>query len=77
MSKTICVIAQRAPASTLRAKRSASSPRSSAVGYTATPGKNEVGASIARPWKSVPSLRRAISSTSPIASTSYTEPVPG
>ncbi len=55
-SKRICVIAKRAPAATLRRKRSASRPRSSAVGLTATPGKNDVGASIARPWKSSPRL---------------------
>ena len=69
-SNSICVIANCAPASILRAKRSSSASRSSAVGFTATPGKNDVGASIARPWKSVPSFSRVISSTSPIESTS-------
>ena len=61
-SKRICVIANCAPASTLRWKRSASRPRSSAVGLTATPGKNDVGASIARPWWSSPRFSRASSS---------------
>ena len=48
-SKTSCVIAKRAPASSFWWKRSSSSSRSSAVGLTATPGKNDVGASIGRP----------------------------
>ena len=48
-SKTICVIAKRAPASIFRLKRSSSRSRSSAVGLTATPMKKDVGASIALP----------------------------
>ena len=76
-SNRIWVMAKRAPAATLRWKRSASSPRSSAVGLTATPGKKVVGASIARPCQSSPALSLAISSTSPTESTSYTAWVPG
>ena len=48
-SKTICVIAKLAPSSTFRRKRSSSSSGSSAFGFTATPMKNDVGASIALP----------------------------
>ena len=45
----ICVIAKSAPASSLRRKRSTSTSRSSAVGLSATPVKNDVAASMARP----------------------------
>ena len=48
-SNSACVIANRAPASTLRSNRSSSRSRSSADGFTATPTKNDVGASIALP----------------------------
>ena len=53
------VIANFAPAASFCRKRSASSSRSSAVGLTATPTKNDVGASIGRPLKSSPRFRRA------------------
>jgi hypothetical protein len=43
---------------------------SSGVGLTATPGKNDVGASIGRPLKSSPRLRFVISCVSPIESIS-------
>ena len=47
-SNTIWVIANRAPAATFARNRSASSSRSSAVGFTATPGKN-AGRRVDRP----------------------------
>jgi hypothetical protein len=45
-SNRICVIANWAPASSLRSNRSSSTVMSSADGLTATPTKNDVGASI-------------------------------
>ena len=43
---------------------------SSGVGLTATPVKNEVGASIGRPLKSSPRFNRVVSCVRPIASIS-------
>ena len=71
-SKTICVIAKRAPAAIFSRKRSSSSSKSSAVGLTATPTKNDVGASIGRPSSSSPWLSAVTSRVRPIASTSNT-----
>ena len=48
-----------------------------ALWFTATPTKNEVGASIGRPLKSSPRFRPAIRRVSPIESISYTPCEPG
>ena len=59
------------PASSLRSKRSSSTSRSSADGLTATPRKNDVGASIAAAVQVLAAVQlRETSAVRPIASTS-------